>query len=315
MVRAQAAEDGVAHRDAHAKHHGCVRGTFEIRDGIDPRFAVGVFSSPRSFPAWIRFSNGSGKSQDDAEGDGRGMAIKLMGVDGEKLLDDERDARTQDFVMINHPTFFVRNAVDYVEFQKGLIAGGLGIMKFFFPGLDPRSWRTHEFSITRALTGKKIVSPLRTPYFSMTPYSLGSDRQMKYSVRPCATNPSRILFRFGENFLRENMKKELAESAYCFDFSIQLRSDPASMPIEDPTIEWDEAASPYVPVAKVNIPAQDFSTAAREEFCENLSMTPWHSLPELRPLGGINRVRKAVYRYVSKLRHELNRVVREEPAE
>ena len=40
--------------------------------------------------------------------------------------------------------------------------------------------------------------------------------------------------------------------------------------------------------------------------CDNLSFNPWHSLPEHRPIGGINRLRKAVYETVSAYRHERN---------
>jgi hypothetical protein len=285
-----------------------------VLGGLAPELSVGVFAQARSFPAWIRFSNGSGASQDDSVGDGRGMAIKLLGVEGQKILDDEKDARTQDFVMINHPTFFVRNATDYVDFQKGINEGGAAMLKFFFPGVNPLHWRTHELSIVNALRGKKVLSPLDTRYWSMTPYSLGAN-QIKYSVTPCAGSSTPELTRNGPNFLRDNMRKELNAGDRCFDFSIQLRTDPASMPIEDPTLEWDERRSAPVTVAHIVIPQQEFSSAARDEFCENLSMTPWHALPELRPLGGINRVRGVVYRTVSKLRHELNRVTRTEPTE
>lgn len=96
-------------------------------------------------------------------------------------------------------------------------------------------------------------------------------------------------------------------------FRIQVRTDPAAMPIEDPTVEWPESKSPYLRVARVMIPRQDFQTAVRQEFCESLSMTPWNALPEHRPLGGINRMRKAVYQKVSELRHDLNRAPRVEP--
>jgi len=68
--------------------------------------------------------NGSGKIQDDSVGDGRGMAIKLMGVKPSEF-------GTQDFVMINHPVFFVRNVADYVEFQKALSEDNS--VKFFSP--------------------------------------------------------------------------------------------------------------------------------------------------------------------------------------
>jgi hypothetical protein len=85
------------------------------------------------------------------------------------------------------------------------------------------------------------------------------------------------------------------------------------MPIEDPTIRWKERASPFRKVATIRIPSQDFTTKARKDFAEGLSFTPWHSLPHHRPLGGINRVRGAVYEVISKLRHEKNDVPRREP--
>ena len=93
-----------------------------------------------------------------------------------------------------------------------------------------------------------------------------------------------------------------AEEA-CFEFEVQVRTNPITMPIEDPTIEWDEHDAPFVQVARVTIPIQ---RPEQGEACEILSYTPWHSLPEHRPLGGISRVRLDVYREVSKLRHELN---------
>jgi hypothetical protein len=46
---------------------------------------------------------------------------------------------------------------------------------------------------------------------------------------------------------------------------------------------------------------------------EQLSSTPWHALPEHRPLGSINRARRVVYDAVSKYRHEQNNEPRREP--
>ena len=48
-------------------------------------------------------------------------------------------------------------------------------------------------------------------------------------------------------------------------------------------------------------------------YCEALSFTPWHSLPEHQPIGGVNRIRKAVYERASTLRHTENNVPRREP--
>ena len=49
------------------------------------------------------------------------------------------------------------------------------------------------------------------------------------------------------------------------------------------------------------------------EYAEHLSFTPWHSLPEHRPIGGVNRIRKTVYEQISTLRHNANKTPRREP--
>jgi hypothetical protein len=300
-VRAEA-KNGLARRDAHAKAHGCVQAQFRVLDNLPEEVRGGIFGETRAYPAWIRYSNGSGKIQDDSVGDGRGMAIKLMGV-------KPSDSSTQDFVMINHPVFFVRNAADYVEFQKALSEDNS--VKFFFPGLNPFNFRLHEFSIANAIQSTKVANPLYTQYWSMTPYRFG-DTAMKFSARACGT-ASPFIEMAAPDFLRENMQKHLAQSEACFDFLVQLRKLPTEMPIEDPTIEWSEKDAPFIPVARITIPVQVFTSPEQLAFCENLSFTPWHAIPEHRPLGGINRVRKTVYDTISRIRHELNGEERREP--
>jgi Catalase len=297
-------EEGRAHRDAHRKAHGCVKATFEVLPGLNSTLAVGVFAKPATYPATIRFSNGSGKSQDDRQGDARGMAIKLDKVPGAKILEDEKDAATQDFLLINSPIFFIRTAADYVALQEAISSGAA--WKFF---LNPFHL-FHEARIAKAIQGKKLTNPLNARYWSTTPYKLGST-QMKYSARPCSGE------RFDDrsrsvDLLRENMERYLSAEEACFEFEVQVRTNPVTMPIEDPTIEWDEHDAPFVQVARVKIPLQ---RPEQGEACEILSYTPWHSLPEHRPLGGISRVRFDVYREVSKLRHDLNGQTRGEPSQ
>ena len=296
------AKNGAAHRDAHPKAHGCVRAKFSVLHKLPKEVRVGIFEEFRDYPAWIRYSNGSGKVQDDSVGDARGMAIKLMGVESSESV-------TQDFVMINHPVFFVCNAADYVEFQKALSEDN--IFKFFFPGLNPFRFRLHEFGIANAIKGKEVTNPLDIQYWSTTPYGFG-DTAMKFSVRSCSA-PSPFGETSSPNFLRENMWKQLDQGDACFDFMVQLRKRPMEMPIEDSTVEWSEENSPFIPVARITIPRQEFASPKQEAFCENLSFSPWHTIPEHRPLGGINRIRKTVYDTVSRVRHELNGEQRREP--
>jgi hypothetical protein len=135
---------------------------------------------------------------------------------------------------------------------------------------------------------------------------------MKFTAKPCSVEGRTTWVREGDDYLAANMARSLKETPACFDFMIQLRTDPASEPIEDPTIEWTGAE--YVPVARIEIPLQEFHSEEQKQFCENLSFTPWHSLPEHRPLGGINRMRDAVYEAISNARHGDDGAPREEPS-
>jgi hypothetical protein len=297
-IRASA-KTGIARRDAHAKADGLVRAEFRVPDDLPAHLRVGLFAEPRSYDAWIRFSNSAGAPQPDGRLDGRGMAIKVMGVAASP-------STTQDFILINNPVFMVRNAIDYTTLQtKGLLA-------FFFPSLNPLRWRLHELFVTIAIFTNKARNPFNIRYWSMTPYRFGGETACKFSARPV---PPLSAFEQTqtENFLRDNMVSQLDKGAVAFDFMVQLRGDPAAMPVEDPTIEWSEAAAPFVPVARITIPAQTFATPEQDTFCENLSNSPWHCLDEHRPLGGINRVRRVVYVQISALRHALNHAPSGEP--
>jgi hypothetical protein len=107
-------------RDAHPKAHGAVVARFSVNADVPAALRHGVFAAPKEFTAWVRFSNSAPKVQHDLKPDVRGFAIKLLGVDGPKLLDDERDAQTQDFILASAPMFFVRNPLEYVPFSDAV---------------------------------------------------------------------------------------------------------------------------------------------------------------------------------------------------
>ncbi len=87
----------------------------------------------------------------------------------------------------------------------------------------------------------------------------------------------------------------------------------ASTALQDVTVEWLEAYSPFVTVAKVRLPAQDISGADNLERMDALSFTPWRVTADHGPLGEIQRVRKAAYQRSSIARHRVNRQERREP--
>ncbi len=299
-------------RDAHAKAHGCVKAEVTVLSDLAPELRHGVLSQPgKTWQAWMRLSNGNAYPQFDQIRDARGMAIKLLEVPGEKLMTGAAHQQEQDFVMFNHPVFFVR---DVAEYRSNFAAQAQGHkLLAFFPSLDPRSWELRHLLIALETLSSAPPSPLASTYFSVTPFKLGP-HNIKYRVIPAPENcpayqlpePNTRL----PNFLRSALYRQLSLDRVpaCFALQVQRQNPEHYMPIEDPSVEWDESISPYETVATIRLPAQDFDSPEQNLFCDNLSFNPWHALPAHRPIGGINRLRKAVYEAVSVYRHERNGV-------
>lgn len=297
-------------RDAHAKAHGCVKAEVTVKADLEETLRHGVLSEPgKSWQAWMRLSNGNAYPQFDRARDARGMAIKLLDVPGSKLLANPQHAREQDFVMFNHPTFFVR---DVAEYQSNFAAQADGKKALaFFRSWDPRSWEIRHLVIALKTLSPAPDSPVETTYNSIAPFKLGP-HNIKYRVVPTPGNcPSYAIPKPNTdlpNFLRSSLYQQLSldRMPACFALQVQRQNSDYYMPIEDPSVEWDERVSPFETVADIRLPAQDFDSAEQNLFCDNLSFNPWHALPEHRPIGGINRLRKAVYEAISVYRHDRN---------
>jgi hypothetical protein len=300
------------HRDVHAKSHGCVKARVEVGE-VPAALRYGVFARPVTYEAWIRFSSGDTRRRPDGARDARGFALKLMGVPGTKLLADEKDEPTQDFVMIDSPAFFLRTARDYEAFLRALGDGSR--FGYFFGGWapDPRRWRLRELRLALGTLTPPPRSPLDVQYHSVTAFKLGPGLNVKYSARPCTMPGGPGGRKSGDDFLREALKADLAAADACFDLLVQPQVTGRNMPVEDTTIRWREKDSPFVKLARVAIPRQAFDTPEQNAFCEALSFTPWHALPEHRPVGAMNRLRQAVYRELSRYRHAKNGALRHEP--
>jgi hypothetical protein len=302
--------NGQAHpvpRAQHPKHHGCVRAEFMIENDLPAELAFGVFGDGgKTFSAWIRFSNA--RKQDDQDSGGHGVAIKLMGVAGEKLLAAQQNEQTQDFLLLDSPIFFIKNAIEFAEFDAALLNsevswfGKLSVLEYFVK--HPReAWILHQ------IESNQSSNPLETQYWSATPYKLGTGA-VKYLLKPRLDGPPIVAPTPSRDQLRAAMKLHLETRDAYFDFCIQCQIDPTEQPIEDATHLWQTSAQR---VATIRIPRQSFDTPGQMEFCENLSFSPWHALTEHRPLGSLNRLRKATYLALSKFRHEQNRVLCVEP--
>lgn len=336
-------QEGQLLRGVHPKSHGCVRAEFTVDEDIDPAHQVGVFAEPgRTFEAWIRYSNAAVLREDDLKAadpaqpnlrsnGSRGMAIKLLDVEGEVL--DEDDGRSnQDFLMINTPQFAFSTVRDYLRLNRILMLSDKGesAAEFFLPlqlaqqhqpppgpghprygdifaSFNERDLQNTGKSfavIKQKIETRTVRNPLEVQYFGAAPFGFGPDRAMKFSAAPCkprtqepfetvvAGDPS-------PDYLREALTETMqGEEDVCFDFMIQLRGpgDLAETQLEDATTTWPDELESYQRVARINIPVpQEPESAEVVEQCEAMAFTPWHSLTVHQPLGGINRLRRQVY--------------------
>jgi hypothetical protein len=302
-LRGQYPDGASVRRDAHPKTHGLVTAEFIVLDDFSYELRHGVFATPCTFDALIRFSAGDTFPYPDTRVPrSGGMAIKLLGVEGEKLLERERHAQTHDFIMINFPGFLAESFQSYEDLHVAST-----------PETRARFYQEHPAE--EALYKRQALEPFNNPvqarYFSQVPYLLGTNA-VKYSAKPIANTANRPVETEGPDFLREAMRRQVAESDVYFDFMVQVQTDPLRMPIENSLTIWDEAQSPFQRVAIVRIPRQDVTDKAIE-IAENLAFTPWHALPEHRPLGNMNRARRVIYETVSEFRRTANGVARDEP--
>jgi hypothetical protein len=309
-------------RGGNTKTHGVLKATVTIRDDLPEHCRKGIFANPGSYPAYVRYAGPGPDVPSDIEDVGfMSMAVKVMGVPGKKIMDllNLTDAEklsqekfTQDFITTSGgPTFVTPNTRENAKLQYWSL---LHMPLFYF--LNPKDSHLLDAAM-QSLWNETQYNPLGQRYWSCTPYLLGEGQAVMYSFVPKTQVETKIPgLPFGKvpfNYLRENMIKTLNDHDVEFDLMIQIQTDPHLMPIEDSSVRWPEKLSPFIPVATVYIPKQQFESQALIEFTKRLKMNPWHCLPEHRPLGNLNRARLRLYSELSKFRQDMNQTTHLEP--
>ena len=258
-----------------------VRGTVTIRDDLPEHMRRGVFAEPREYRAWVRFSGPGPDWPRDIDDVGFvSCAIKLMGVPGPKLLDDEKS--TQDFLSICTPTFVTPNVVANANLQQWILKGR---PLYYFA--DPHDSHMLD-GLMQSLWNKTQYNPLGERYWSCVPYLLGEGQAMMYSVYPRSQvyrKIPRLPLRPPDNYLRDNMVKTLAEQDVEFDIMLQVQTDPFRMPIENAAVRWPERLSPFIPAARLHIPRQTFRLAGAARLRQQPVAEPVALHPGTSPAG------------------------------
>jgi len=300
---------GQFERGGNTKTHGIVRAEFIVHDGLPAELRHGIYSQPHTYRAWVRFSGPGPYITPDIDDVGfMSISIKLLGVPGPKMMDDEKF--TQDMFGVSPPTFVTPDTDANAQLQLESLKN---TQIFYFVNFH----RHHILDlIMQTLWTKTQSSPLEAPYFSCVPYLLGEGQAMQYSIWPRTSRKTpipRLPLRPPDDYLRDAMVATLAKDDVELDVRLQLQTDPHLMPIENNAVLWPEKLSPRVSVATLRIPRQKFDSPAQLDFARLLSYNPWHSIPEHRPLGNQSRARRRMYETLSKLRHTMNGLPLYEP--
>lgn len=300
---------GTFERGGNTKTHGVVRAEFIVQNNLPEQLRKGLFAQPKSYKAWVRFGGPGPALPPDIDDVGvLSIGIKLMGVPGPKLLEDEKF--TLDLSGISTPVFTTPNVIENVKVQAW---SRKDLPLFYF--IHPCDSHILDM-IMSGLWARTQTSPLETRYWSCVPYLLGEGQAMQYSLRPKSNQRSRVPglpLRPSDNYLRENMAATLARQDVEFDFMIQLQTNSFLTPVEDAGVRWPEELSPPTRVATLRIPRQKFDSPAQLAFAHHLSYNPWHCIAEHRPLGNQNRARKRIYQELSRLRQQMNQTPHREP--
>lgn len=318
LIQETTAKDyGTAVRGVHAKGHAVVKGKLEVLSGIAPELAQGLFSTPGSYDALLRFSTLPGDILDDSVSVPRGLAIKLFDVPGERLSGSEADT-TQDFILVNGPAFasptpkaFLANLkmlAKTTDVGEGLKKGLSATMQTLDAALETVGIQSPTI---QTLGGAPNTHPLGETYYTQVPLRHG-DYIAKLSVAPISTNltelaGSKVDTSGRPDALREDIGQVLIEQDSVWELRVQLCTDLEKMPVEDTSVVWDEKESPYVAVARLTVPAQlGWERGLSEHQEQAVAYSPWHGLAAHQPIGGVNRARKPTYERSVQFRGERN---------
>lgn len=299
---------GHAMRSVHAKSFGLLRGTVQVLPDLPPALAQGLFASPETYDLVARFSTPPSEQLDDRVSLPRAVALKVLGVQGERLEGSEADA-TQDFLMVDGPVFAAKNAKDFLRQVKLLATttdkaeGGKRMLSVLLRGANAALNAVGvESTAVQAMGGHKQVHPLGATFFTQVPLRYGQ-HIAKFSLVPVSSSLTPLVDApLGDDLanhpdgLREAVVRFFSSNAAEWELRAQLSTDLKNMPIEDASVEWSQEESPYLPVARIRIASQSAWHDQRSPSIEDrLSFNPWNGLEAHRPLGGVMRARREVY--------------------
>ena len=284
-------------RGFHAKIHTGAIAEFHVMADLPDHARHGVFAVPRVFPALVRFSNGDSRANPDSRHEPRGIAIKLIGIPGRKLLPGQEGAATQDFLATSHSvTSTVRDVTQFMAFVRAA-----RVRKGLFGKLRRSIGLWETLRILNALlwtVGFSRVRSMATEHFSSTAPIKFGPYAVKFTVQPAEGTAAPANIPLTDDFLRRELADRLRKADLVLDFMVQFYLDDIRTPIENTSVRWLEKHAPKLKVAQLRIPRCDLDDQRSLELSakiEKLSFNPWHATEDHRPLGNVMRARRVAY--------------------
>lgn len=314
MQKKIAEKAGGISRALHAKGNACLLAKFEVLPDVPEDARVGMFASPRTYDAVVRFSNGAARRQADKEPDVRGIGVKIIGVGGKKLIPGMEDEKTQDFLAIRSPATPVRDADEFMKLVRAAQNPATALFSLLF-SVGPFRLPGLLGSVVKSINAKML--PLaETTYFSAAPITYGPYAAHFAFVPASGPAPAEnhpVVRGVGLDSLGDALSGDVRKRDLVWDFCVQFYTDDDNTPIENNSVEWLAQIAPFVKVGRLTIPAQDTKSARGKkvtDWVETLSFDPWHARADLRPIGSIMRARNHAYRVSTQ-----NRQAAKEPHE
>lgn len=318
----------------HSKGHGCIRSTFTVLP-LEEQYREGVFSTPATYNSYMRLSNGAaGKADGDKDVRGVAIKVLLpddnyvlTAKQNNGLPESDTGNFAQDFLLITGPAVFLdsvqtikdllihmapkNNARSQSRFTKhGFLLNAkesihkkIKFMSFF---LKRRKSDGLIMMKNASKSNVKIDNPFDPLYNSGSIYAFGEDAAARYSLKRinCPSNQQAEMFQIAAtsraqkrnpNFLAEQIPGLIDANSpdICMGLDLQIRFDKQSAEVERPHIAWEDTES--VPAAVLRISPPENAGLLSLDACNSMSFKPWNSLQAHRPVGGINRLRKAIY--------------------
>ena len=308
---------GRAVRSVHAKSHGMMQGELTIASGLPSELAQGLFAAPGSYQVVMRISTNPGDLLDDSVSAPRGLALKIMDVQGERLPDSAGET-TQNLVLVNGPAFAAPDSkaflgsvkqlaatTDKAEWAKKLLSATMRGVEDVIEAVGGKS------AMISTMGGTPITHPLGDSYYSQVPFRYG-DYIAKFALVPVSPNLTdltgdRVNTSGRPDALREVVTETIIEQGGTWELRVQLNTDLDKMPIEDASVAWDEKVSPYRTVGRITVaPQLAWSVERAQVVDEQMFFSPWHGLAAHQPLGSVNRSRRQAYEMSAEFRSRFN---------